>query len=228
MLGDFVGHANGAEEFYAGFLDAAVELYAKQKPLVFVRGNHEQIGLFTADYSLVGHFSGRTWYCFRQGKVCFAVLDGGNDHPDEPGQGIHRNRAMVQEECRWVEEMARSEVWKDAAFRVVLIHMPPCSDDYDSKMALQLVHAIPAEVPLPDLLLGGHVHRYFRMMPGEAPYMPLGPHHQVKNWPSLPYPVISNDIHTGLFVDVKADSIIVTVRKTDGSVVDSFQIARKS
>ena len=227
ILGDILSHASGETAFYTGFLDTASRMYAKEKPLVFVRGNHEQIGLFASAYSLMGHFSGHTWYLFRQGGVCFAALDAGNDHPDEPGQGIHRNDAMVCEEAVWLAQAARTPAWTGADFRVVLIHIPPYRSGYDAGMALRLIDAIPAEVPAPDVLLAGHVHKYFRMMPGQAPYTPLGPHRSLKDCPSLPFPVIANDTCTGLFVDVTPDTLTVTARKADGSEVDSLRIARR-
>ena len=110
MLGDFLSHASGPDAFYTGFLDTGVKLYAREKPLVFVRGNHEQIGLFAADFALLGHYSGHTWYAFRQGKVCYVALDAGNDHADEPGlEGIHRNAAMTDEEAKYNKVLALGE-----------------------------------------------------------------------------------------------------------------------
>ena len=228
MLGDHLSHASGPEAFYTGFLDTAVKLYAKEKPLVFVRGNHEQIGLFAADHSMLGHFSGHTWYLFRQGGVCFAVFDAGNDHPDEPGQGIHRNTVMTREEAEWLARAAESEVWKNAAFRVVLVHIPPYRAAYDAEMTYRLLCAIPTGAAQPDLLLSGHVHKYFRIMPGEAPHTPLGPVRTLKDYPALPYPVIANDTCTGLFGEVTADTLAVFALKTDGTAVDSCRIRRRS
>ena len=228
MLGDYLSHASGPETFYTGFLDTAVKLYAKERPLVFVRGNHEQIGLFAADYGMLGHFSGHTWYLFRQGGVCFAALDAGNDHPDEPGQGIHRNTAMTREEAEWLARAAESEAWKNAAFRVVLVHIPPYRAAYDAEMTHRLLCAIPAGAAQPDLLLSGHVHKYFRIQPGEAPHTPLGPVRQLKDYPALPYPVIANDTCTGLFGEVTADTLTVSALLTDGTVIDSCRIHRRN
>ena len=226
MLGDLLSHASGPEACYDGFLDTAVRFYAAEKPLVFVRGNHEQIGLFASDYSLMGHFSGHTWYMFRQGKTAFIVLDAGNDHPDEPGQGIHRNDAMTREEARWLDRAVRCDLWKNASFRLALIHIPPFRDSYDSNMTMRLIHAFPADVPGIDLMFSGHVHKYFRLMPDGFLVLPLGGHRKLKNPPHVPFPVIANDTCTGLFVEVASDSVIVTARKTDGSIVDSFRICR--
>ena len=224
MLGDFLSHASGPDAFYTGFLDTGVKLYAKEKPLVFVRGNHEQIGLFTADYSLLGHQSGRTWYVFRQGHVCYIALDAGNDHPDEPGEGIHRNTAMTDEEAEFLKEIASTDIWKSARFRVALVHFPIYRNAYDSNMTLKLVKAIPSDGPQIDLMLSGHVHKYFRLMPDGSATMPLGGHRNLTAPPKVPFPVIANDICTGLFGKVTADSITITACNSDGTVIDTCRI----
>ena len=225
MLGDFLSHASGPDAFYTGFLDTGVKLYAKEKPLVFVRGNHEQIGLFAADFALLGHPSGRTWYVFRQGQVCYIALDAGNDHPDEPGQeGIHRNAAMTDEEAEFLAKISRTEIWRSARFRVALVHIPLFRDAYDSNMTLKLVQAVPADGPRIDLMLSGHVHKYFRLMPDGSLVMPLGPHRDLTAPPQVSFPVIANDICTGLFGEVTADSITITARKSDGTVIDTCRI----
>ena len=224
MLGDFLSHASGPEAFYTGFLDTGVKLYAKEKPLVFVRGNHEQIGLFAADYSLLGHPSGRTWYVFRQGNVCYIALDAGNDHADEPGEGIHRNTAMTSEEAEFLAEISRTEIWRSARFRVALVHIPLYRNSYDSNMTLKLVSAVPPDGPQIDLMLSGHVHKYFRLMPDGSVTMPLGSLRGLADSVKVPFPVIANDICSGLFGEVTADSITITARKTDGTVIDSCRI----
>ena len=228
MLGDFLSHASGPNAFYTGFLDTGVKLYAKEKPLVFVRGNHEQIGLFAADYSLVGHYSGRTWYAFRQGRVCYVALDAGNDHADEPGQGIHRNTDMTREEVEFLSGLSRTELWRTARFRVALVHIPLFRDAYDSNMTLGLVKSIPADVPQIDLMLSGHVHKYFRLMPDGSLTMPLGSHPALSAPPRVAFPVIANDTCTGLFGEVTADSITITARKPDGTFVDTCRITRQT
>ena len=75
-------------------------------------------------------------------------------------------------------------------------------------------------------MLSGHVHKYFRLMPDGSLTMPLGSHPALAAPPRVLFPVIANDICTGLFGEVTADSITVTARKTDGSVVDTWRISR--
>jgi len=225
MLGDFLSHASGPDAFYTGFLDTGVKLYAREKPLVFVRGNHEQIGLFAADFALLGHHSGRTWYVFRQGKVCYVALDAGNDHADEPGlEGVHRNAAMTDEEAEFLATVSQTEMWRSARFRVALVHIPLFRDAYDSNMTLKLVKAVPADVPQIDLMLSGHVHKYFRLMPDGTINKPLGSDALLDAPPQVPFPVIANDTCTGLFGEVTADSITITARKSDGTVIDTCRI----
>ena len=61
-------------------------------------------------------------------------------------------------------------------------------------------------------------------MPDGSLTLPLGGHRDLTAPPQVSFPVIANDTSTGLFGEVMADSITITARKSDGSVVDSCRI----
>jgi hypothetical protein len=131
---------------------------------------------------------------------------------------------MTDEEAEFLKEIARTDIWKSARFRVALIHIPLYRNAYDSNMTLKLVKAIPSDGPQIDLMLSGHVHKYFRLMPDGSLTLPLGVHRDLTDPPKVSFPVIANDICTGLFGQVTADSITITACKPDGTVIDTCRI----
>ena len=222
-LGDMLSSMSGPDAFFEGFLDLQTELYAKEKPLVFVRGNHEQIGIFSTDFfRMMNHPSGKTYYAFRHGKVCFLALDAGNDHPDD-SEGIYRNTSMIAEERKWLQEVVQSELFQTASFRVAFLHMPPYNGEYDSRAAMSLLDGLFEEAPL-HLLVSGHVHRYFRMNPfsGECTTERKKP--QMKSTPVLPFTVVANDTDTVVMVKVTSAALQVQVINADGKTVDKLTL----
>ncbi len=222
-LGDMLSSMAGPAALFEGFLDLQTELYAKEKPLVFVRGNHEQIGTFAADYfQLMPHPSGRTYYAFRHGKVCFLALDTGNDHPDDAA-GIHRNTAMIAEERKWLQEVVQSKLFREASFRVAFLHMPLYSDKYDSQAGISLLDGMFEDAPL-HLLISGHVHRYFRINPFSGECTAGEKKLQIQNTPILPFTVIANNTNTTVLVKVTPTALQVQILDTTGKIVDKLSI----
>lgn len=222
--GDLLASMSGPDAFYQGFLDCQTELFAKNKPLVFVRGNHEQVGIFSADYDrMFSHPSGKTYYAFRHGNCCFLVLDAGNDHPDDPF-GIHQNTAMVAEQRQWLEGLVKTDLYMEAAHRIICMHIPPFSQKkYDWSMACALVKDVfPADAQ-PDLMLCGHLHRYIRMTEqAEALITRPGVQFNVAEPEKYPYPIIANDIDTCIIVDVTPDSLCMRVVDSAGKTLDTL------
>jgi hypothetical protein len=73
---------NDEQQFFEGFMDKSVELFASEVPVYFARGNHETRGPFSVcfpDYFPTP--TGKLYYSFRQGPVHFIVLDCGEDKP---------------------------------------------------------------------------------------------------------------------------------------------------
>jgi len=227
-LGDMLSCMNGRDAFYDGFLDMQSELYGKTRPLVFVRGNHEQVGLFAGEYAAVmSHPSGKTYYAFRHGDVCFLTLDTGNDKPDDT-EGVYRNADMIAEERAWLSKIVASDVYKKAKFRIAFLHMPPYNSKYDSMAAVQLMDGLLTGTDRSDrlhLLLCGHAHNYFRLEPGSGKCTQA--RCELKNTddaPILPFTVVINDTDTAIVVNVGHASLNIEVITDAGERIDAFRI----
>lgn len=67
-------------QLFRDFIDASVNLYASETPILYNRGNHETRGVF-AD-RLHDYFptrNGRHYQLCKVGSVCFLLLDCGED-----------------------------------------------------------------------------------------------------------------------------------------------------
>ena len=164
LLGDNLSHAAGREALYGGIIDPIVEINLKKPqdtPLVFVRGNHEQLGVFASEYfNVMRHPSGRTWYAFLYGCAFYVVLDSGDDKSDSPERLLFANDKLLEEEKEFLQKITQSSAWKLAAFRIGFIHIPPLVERHHQ---LQLARIMAQTETKLDVLLSGHWHEYIRV-----------------------------------------------------------------
>lgn len=159
MNGDMLSTTESDTQIFNGWLDACVDLFASEVPVVFVRGNHENRGAY-ADrlFDYFPHRSGQFYHTFCAAGTEFVVLDCGEDKPDTDIEygGIAEFDPYREEEARW---LARA---MDPAMRqrIVFLHIPPATSSWHGDLHLQ-------ETLLPilndakvDLMLSGHTHRY--------------------------------------------------------------------
>lgn len=139
--------------------------YATSRPVYFSRGNHDVRGTEARALGRVldtpaGHF----YYSFRQGPVAFIVLDTGEDKPDDSPEygGLGSFDPYRTRQARWLVDELRMPHVRDAAFRIVIAHIPLYSEsaqqahggaDARAKWHDALVRGGV------DLLVTGHTHR---------------------------------------------------------------------
>ncbi|MGJ7030150.1 metallophosphoesterase [Niabella hirudinis] len=159
--GDIFDYQTNEQQIIDHMLQPCIDLFAKSLPFVYVRGNHETRGKFARDFADYFHHVGYT--AFTVGPVRFVILDTGEDKEDTHPvyAGIVDFDAYRLEQARWLEEEISRKAFKNAPFRIVLMHIPPrYSGD-----AHGAVHCTEVFEPLlnkgkVDLVLSGHTHRY--------------------------------------------------------------------
>ena len=223
-IGDLLSCACGLESYYKGFLDLESKWCQNTgKSLYFVRGNHEQIGTFAGLYQdLLPHPAGKSYYTFRQGDTLFIALDAGNDKPDGDS-GLFSNDAMIQEQQEWLKELSKTAEYRHARWRIALIHMPVYKRRYDSDAAFSLLRLIPET----DLILSGHLHRYFTVEPETGVCFFKRENLTMVSPDTLSALTIANDTDTLLQVDVTEDHLTVNVIEQYGNVIDTLRIDPK-
>ena len=126
--GDMVNIMPDDDALFRGFLDESVKLFASEKPLYYVRGNHETRGASAVNFhNYVCPRQNDIFYAWRQGPVFFLALDAGEDKPDDDIEyaGANVYDEYRTEQAEWIKKVVSSEEYKKAKYHVVVCHVPP-------------------------------------------------------------------------------------------------------
>lgn len=144
---------------WKSFVNTSVNLFAKETPLVMVRGAGEAPGklgeLFTNVFPTT---TGEPYQIIRQGPVCFIILDSGGDQKDKAANtdfDAHRKK-----EALWLKQALQQPEVKEAKYRVALMHIPPVANaSVVSKQLNKLFVPILNEADI-DIMLCGYTHQH--------------------------------------------------------------------
>lgn len=210
--GDMVSLFNNEKQIFDGFMDKATQLFASELPMYYTRGNHETRGEFATSFQ--NYFSPKSeniYYTFRQGPVCFVILDSGEDKPDSDIEyfGITAYDQYRTEQAAWLEKVLASKEYQEAPFKVIVCHMPPVGDWHgEIEVAQKFIPLLNRTKP--DLMLCGHWHRYLRKEADEA----------------VQFPVIINSNNSVLKAEADRHSLQIKVVDTEGKEVDRLTIRK--
>lgn len=209
-LGDVMNDPASEEQIFKNFINPCVEFFAGRIPLMFVRGNHETRGALARN--LMDYFpaeSGRYYYSFDHGGVHFLLLDGGEDKADssEEYSGLVAFEDYLKQETQWLEQELRTAAFREARFRVCLLHIPPVGGAEDAKfMRAPWIRdnwsPMLSKAGI-DLMISGHTHRYAELQADE----------------SRTYPLVVGGTDTLIRVDASPERLQMTTFKEDGSVL---------
>ena len=206
--GDMVSHVPNVDILFDGFVNASINLFAKQTPFYLVRGNHETRGIFAT--SFLDYFptpTGKTYFTLKHGDVFFIILDGGEDKPDSDLE-YYETAVYDQfrrEEAEWLKGVVESEDCKNAKYRVVLMHMPPIGGKnmwhgpkYSGELFLPILNKANITV-----MLAGHTHRYSYNTPETT---------------DANFPILVNAHNTALKANVDSNGIKIDVIDMSGTI----------
>ena len=215
--GDLATQIETPETLWDACLASASEILTPAGiPLAAVRGNHENRGVYSGCWSdFFPTPTGETYYTFRRGPVFFLVLDGCEDKPDSDIRyyGLGDWDAYRQREAAWLKEVVRSEEFRTAPVRIVLIHMIPGGEAswYGEQQIRQLF--VPELVGKGiDLMLCGHYHRYQWIDDGSR---------------GVDFPILVNSNNDCLRVSADPKGIDLKVIDTSGAVIERHRIDKK-
>jgi acid phosphatase type 7 len=228
LLGDIMGHIDHEKDIVSNILAPASEYFATEKPFFYVRGNHEARG--PQARKLIDYIEtpdGNFYYSFQYGPVFFIVLDTGEDKPDtnQYYYGLTDFDHYRAQQAAWLKELVNSEEFKEAKFRVLLIHWPVLLREVVASDEIHRHGRRNAQKHFADLLhnngidlqLCGHTHRYEIIKPQKG----------VSNI----YTVVGGG-HTGqpnstyTRVDFNGNVLKVSLKQTSGEVIEEFVIGR--
>ena len=206
--GDMVSEFKDEETIFNGFMKESIDLFASEKPMYYARGNHETRGEFATSFQK--YFSPKEpflYYIFRQGPICFIMLDTGEDKPDSDIEysGITDYDSYRTDQVEWMKELYKNEDFKQAKFKVVIAHMPPSADSniwHGQKEVLNKFVPILNELGV-DLMLCGHLHTNKYEEPGTR----------------IKFPIFSNSNNSVVSVETNGNQMNLVVLDLDGKVV---------
>jgi len=167
LNGDFINYFESESHLYDGVLDTSVEIFAKEKPLVIVRGNHETRGKKAPELNKYFYFpENKYYYTYSIGSTLFIILDSGEDKADSDIEyrGFADFDSYRSEQAKWLKEIVKSEKFKKAKHKIAFMHIPP----YDNSRGQEWHGDIEVRnkfVPILneagiDLMVCGHTHSY--------------------------------------------------------------------
>lgn len=212
--GDMVNNMQGEAQFFDGFMDTAIRLFAMQKPVYYARGNHETRGPYARAFAQ--YFKsplGKLYYLLRRGPICFLVLDCGESKPDSDIEtdGMSAFVQYRDEEGEWLKEAMKSDEFMNAPFKVAILHIPPIGNWYSEKEMASIFVPLLNEAKI-DVMLCGHLHNYLHQEPANG----------------INFPVIVNSNTTVLKVNADNQLLQLEIIDRNGKQVDFIQLKKKT
>ena len=177
LNGDMFDYEEDEAQVINHLLSPCADLFAKSKPFLMLRGNHETRGKFRAE--LKNYFSYPTnqyYFSFNWGPVHFTLLDTGEDKPDdaEVYGGIVNFDSFREEQAIWLEKEMQKPEYTNAKYKVVFMHIPTFySGDWHGTMHCRKLFSPIFDKYKVDLVISGHTHKYGVHLPCEEHSYPI-------------------------------------------------------
>lgn len=212
--GDMINFLQEPGQLFTGFLDTAVGYFASGKPFYYVRGNHETRGF--AARELKNYFSfddNRFYYSFDWGPVHFTVLDCGEDKLDNNRYyyGLADYDTYRMKELEWLREEVKSISFRNAKYRIVMIHMPLIKEEKQN-WAMRFISENFGPVLNStgvSLVMSAHIHRNVFYEKGKT---------------GFDYPVLVNSNNSFLEVVADLNGIKAIVKNITGKTVAEYNL----
>lgn len=137
LNGDVLQDPQSEQELAEHLLLPLAWFTARSTPCFFLRGNHETRGAFARHMKGFLALPENRYYAamtFGAARVLF--LDSGEDKPDASKEysGLVDFDAYIEEELAWLEREIAGEAFRQAAWRIVVVHIPPDWREAEAKL----------------------------------------------------------------------------------------------
>jgi acid phosphatase type 7 len=209
--GDMIDFLQNSDQLFAAFIDTASKYFAANKQFIYVRGNHETRGSSARELKSYFEYKDESfYYSFDRGPVHFIVLDCGEDKPDDNlyYYGLADYDSYRLKELEWLKEEVKSEAFRKAKYRIVLVHMPIIKDEmacYGVKFLAEHFGPVLRNAGI-DLMISAHTHLNAYGQSGFG------------------YPVLINSNNS--VAEVVADKYFIkaTIKDTKGKIINTYTI----
>lgn len=219
LNGDMFDYQEDEQQIIDHLITPITSLFASSKAFIMSRGNHETRGKFRRAFK--GYFSypkDKFYYSFKQGPVYWIILDTGEDKPDDHPvyADIVDFDGYRKEQARWLEKIVQSEEYKDASYRVVMMHIPPFhSGDWHGTLHCRQVFNPIFKNNKVDIVISGHTHKYGVHPPNEEHVYPIiiggGP---------------KEGNRTIIHFEADQKNLTIEMKRDDGQVVGEYEIKK--
>lgn len=192
---------------------------AAQKPVFFLRGNHEIRNAYSSGMpALTENPGGHTYGAFSWGDTRFVMLDCGEDKPDDTWvyYGLNDFTQFRQEQALFLENETRSKAFRKARRHVLIHHIPLWGNTDKYQPCNELWAPILRKAGF-DLNICGHTHQYAKHLPGDAT--------------NPPYPVFVGggyrpESATMMVLSKRGKTLLLRVLNTEGKEIDRLEITK--
>jgi len=216
--GDVFDYQTDEKQIIDHMLQPCVDYFAKTTPFVYVRGNHETRGKFARDFA--AYFDHVGYTAFTLGPVRFVILDTGEDKEDTHPvyAGIVDFDRYREEQAVWLEHEVNRKEFKNAPFRIVMMHIPPrySGDAHGAVHCTQLFEPIMNRAKV-DLVLSGHTHQY--KVHGPAP--------KLNSYPIIIGGGPKDGFRTLTKITANRKQVQVSMMDDSGKEVGAYTVSRK-
>jgi len=210
--GDMIDFLQSEDQLFPGFIDSAVTYFAAVKPFYYVRGNHETRGYVAREIkSFFDYQDDRFYYSFDNGPVHFTVLDCGEDKPDNNRYyyGLADYDTYRKEELEWLKNEVKSDAFRNAKHRIVIVHMPIIKGEkqgYGMKFLSDNFGPVLNSAGI-CLMMSAHTHRNTFYESGKS---------------GFGYPVLVNSNNSFVEVETDMQGIKAVVKDTGGKIINTY------
>ncbi|MDR2916892.1 MAG: metallophosphoesterase [Tannerella sp.] len=136
---------------------------ASQKPVFFLRGNHEIRNAYSIGLrDLFDYVGDKTYGAFNWGDTRFVMYDCGEDKPDTTYvyYGLNDFTQLRLDQCEFLKKEIAGKEFKSASRRILIGHVPIYGNGDGYSPSTDLWADILAKAPF-NISISGHLHRYF-------------------------------------------------------------------
>lgn len=141
---------------------------ASEKPVLFIRGNHEIRGAFSMGFTtLFDYAGGQSYGAMNWGDTRFVILDCGEDKPDDTPvyYGLNDFKGFREDQLKFIQKEHSSSEFKKAKKRILIHHMPlwGLEEEYNPCLALWGKELNGKSY---NVAINGHTHQSALHLPG--------------------------------------------------------------
>lgn len=215
--GDIVDNFETEAQLLGPIIDTSVRYFATDVPFVYVRGNHETRGVMSRKLKDYLDFPDNRYFsAFDQGPVHFVILDCGEDKPDDNRYyyGLADYDHYRLEQLAWLREHVKTPAYRNAIFRLIIIHMPVLGGEragYGPQFLSQHFGPVIREAGA-DLMISAHTHRHLWLDPPAS---------------GFGFPMLINGNNNYIRVDATGQALSIRVISEKDSTVLSRELKRR-